>query len=396
MRNFNTLSLLVFCTLSGGAVSSLLSPQAARDRVLTELLFSASNIFDVATHHVAKRQTLADYTTQDIIDCHSTLIDYQCSSPAGFSQHTIDVYLSCGDDESAIGVARDCKLNENGDRCGKALLKVTSDQAALSNAIAVCSEAYTSGSCSAACRGYIEAVKRLLGCCAGEYNTTGSSIRQLFDYRLWNLCNVDLPAANCLGNGSGLSLSPPATTQQCTEQQIFSRIYGYFCMESVVQPLIDALLQNNRCRVPAELFANSCGINANDQICIDLVGANILGALSSNPLLVTLANSCNSCTYCSLACLSAIATIKDKFGCCVNIYNNTDIGLQIPSLSYNVWEACGVSTPGFCTSTLTTGTEPSTDDTERPTNSSSTTTKKRLFWIIAAVVMMAFSLSTMI
>ena len=86
-----------------------------RASLLTEHLFSLGKVFDF-TQHAAKRQTVADYTSQDSIDCSSVMLDHQCGS-SGFAQETINISLSCGADTTALSVATTCASNENGEYC---------------------------------------------------------------------------------------------------------------------------------------------------------------------------------------------------------------------------------------------------------------------------------------
>ena len=127
----------------------------------------------------------------------------------------------------------------------------------------------------------------------------------------------------------------------------------YQCTPSVGQPLVNALLQSDECTTfAATSYVDSCATNANGQTCTEVMGAS----LEVDPLLSSLETNCaGSVDTCNPSCKSAITSIADSYGCCVNaVYNNSETGEQFSSLSYSLWNSCGVDSPGFCSSSLTT------------------------------------------
>ena len=309
------------------------------------------------THHLAKRQTTL--TIQDIVDCTTLMSDYQCGS-SGYAQQIADIALGCRNDTYARNLANTCARSENGDFCGSALLRFSFDQS-LTEGEAACSSAVTLGSCPSTCLSFLQSASSRLGCCVNTYiNTTDSPLLSLYstyvDYRLWNLCNVPLPATDC---GNGLPLNPPQdAAQNCTVQELFRRFANYECMTSVGQPLVDALLRNSRCYIYARIIVDLCATNnVDNQFCAVAVASNVItSGTSSDPLFASLIANCDvsSSSFCSSSCQSAVSNITDDYGCCVNVFNNSDhSGLQLPQLSYGVWQSCGVDTPGFCTGAST-------------------------------------------
>ena len=117
-------------------------------------------------------------------------------------------------------------------------------------------------------------------------------------------------------------------------------------MPRVGQPLVNALLSNRRCYPFAKELVDGCYVNPNGQFCTEIIVS------SSTNLLPTLRTNCISNSTCSSSCRSAVTNITRAYGCCVNFFNRSDVGIQYPSLSYSVWSSCGVESPGFCTSTL--------------------------------------------
>ena len=307
-------------------------------------------------HHISKRQTANNSAVMDpFLDCSTIIFDYQCG-PSGYAQQLVDIGLGCGNDSYARGTADTCARNVNGKTCGEASVRFFSSNAELVSA-GSCSDVIISGSCSSTCRNFLESTSSKLGCCVNvNINTTSSPFSGLFDYRLWNLCDVPLPPEFCEDQ---LSLDPPQNVQDCSSEEFVSRLVDYQCMPSVGQPLVNALLQDERCIIFATAVVDACSTNANGQPCAEVIGLDFL-SISDDPLLGSLLTNCSdSVETCSPSCQSAVTNIADAYGCCVNIYNSTVTGIQLPSLSYSLWNSCGVDSPGFCNSSLTTSLDPS-------------------------------------
>ena len=383
MSTFAIVSLFVLCAIS------------CADRAhgshaeISPAHLSVGEVTYLAHSRLLKRQTVP---TQDLLECSFTASDYQCGS-SGYAQRSVDVALSCGNETLARNTANSCAKSESGTFCGTATSRLISDQTELTNAF-MCTGAVTLGSCPSNCSTFLQSARSKLGCCINTYiNQTDGPLPALFndffDYRLWNLCNVDLPASDC---GNSLPLNPPADAQTCTTSEFVRRSLQYQCMPSVGQPLIDALLQSgSNCDSLATSLVDVCATNANGQRCGEVISLNLIASASSDPLLSTLQSSCTSTTTCNSTCRSAVTNVNSAYGCCVNIYNTSnfqDFGVpRFPSLSYNVWNECGVSSPGFCTSTLSTSTlSTSTLSTSTLSTSASATTVKIFGWMIAAAV----------
>ena len=311
---------------------------------------SLGKVADLTRH--LKRQTTP--STQDLLDCGIAAVDYQCGS-SGYLQGIVDIALGCGNDSLARNVANGCSISEGGGFCVTEFIRLTSDESLAAGA-ASCSAAASSGSCPSSCSSFLESVSSRLGCCINTYvNTTESGLLEFYgefvDYGLWRLCNVPLPASDC---GNGLPLNPPQDAQQCTFQQLVTRVANYECMPSVGQPLINTLQQNSRCSDIAKQYVDECSVNDNNEFCFEVIGSDIFSDVSSNSLYFSLVANCStsSSAFCSSSCQSAINDINDSYGCCVSVFNDTAFGA--PELSYGVWNRCGVQTPGVCTdSTLT-------------------------------------------
>ena len=303
------------------------------------------------THRLVKRQTTI--TPQDIADCSTIISDYQCGT-SGYAQQIANIALGCRNYAYARHVSNACARSENGDFCGSATVRFDFDQSQSVGGAATCSNAVRLGYCPSTCRSFLQLASSRLGCCINTYiNATDSPLLSLYsvyvDYRLWNLCNVPLPVADC---GNTLPLNLPQYAQDCTVQELFRRFANYECMTSVGQPFVDTVLQNSRCYFIARSLVDSCATDdRTNQYCAVTIasGSNGFSSGGSNPLLTSLTTNCysSSSSFCSSSCRISVINIANAYGCCVNVFNNS--GLQVPQLSYGVWKSCGVNSPGFCT-----------------------------------------------
>lgn len=315
---------------------------------------------DLIAHHIAKRQTAADDLFQDIAECIALISEYQCGS-SGYAQQSINIALGCRNESYARYTANICARNENGETCGAAVFKFFLSDSDQMNA-GSCSGAVSSGSCPSNCHSFLELARSKLGCCISTFiNTTYnhpflSLNSDQLDYHLWNLCDVPLPAAAC---GNTLHLNPPQISHKCTTHKFKRLISDYQCMPSVGQPLVNVLLQN-KCSIFPTFITDVCATNANGQHCVEVLAFDLIAGSSADPMLLSLSDNCAGLVdTCSPSCHSAITNIADTYGCCVNIYNSTETGVQLSSLSYSLWNACRVDSPGVCNSSLTTSPEES-------------------------------------
>ena len=314
---------------------------------------SVGRVADLTHHIITKRQ--ATPTLQNVADCSATTIDYQCGS-SGYAQQIVNIALGCRNESYARNAANACASNENGEFCGTATVRFSVDQIRI---LTACQGAVSSRSCPSSCRSLLQSASSTLGCCINTYiNTTVNPLLGLYDYvdyRLWSLCNVPLPPADC---GNGLPLNPPQDSRVCTLQELLTRLANYGCMPSAGQGLVDALVRDSRCYTFAKSLVDGCAVNENNEFCVAVVGSNLIDSGSSTDSEYTsLAINCvsSSSSFCSSSCQNAVTNIANSHGCCVNVFNISIGGIQVPQLSYSLWNRCGVDTPGFCSaSTLST------------------------------------------
>jgi hypothetical protein len=300
--------------------------------------------------HVVKRQTVG--TPEDEAYCSARISDAACST--GLNQGTIDAELTCGRTtiEQATRDAKGCAINEHGKYCSSAWRLFNVNSIELMNIEGNCSGVVVSGACPTPCHTLLEDFRSRLGCCINTLiNNTrrGSSRAASVDYRVWNLCGVPLPAAEC-GNNP-VTINPPDNVQQCTDEQYFNMKYTQnLCLPERGQPYVDAIVLDSRCNqtlfFSAEYVTNLCSMDDSGTVCV-LTFRHMDPDLDLDTLNSACATSNVSCTS---NCRDGINLAKTLRGCCINWVN---FSISTPqALSYGVWKSCGVESPGFCESPL--------------------------------------------
>ena len=315
-------------------------------------------------HQRARRQTTdSTLSPEEIAYCGSLISNAYCSS--GLAQGFIDADLSCGEgfERDHRRTANGCARSEKGEFCSSAFTLFDLGGIGQRNIEGNCSEVIQTNSCPSTCRTSLETFKSKLGCCINTYvnGTIRGTIRirissesavDYRDYRVWQLCGVTLPAADC---GNSLDINPPATVDSCSPRETFERRYTQnFCLLSRGQPYVNALL-DERCSQTelshfAETVVNLCSMNADGFPCGLLDNIRNYGYrvdININRLDSICAGSNVTCTP---ECRDTLRNATINHGCCVNYFNTTSA--RPLSLSYDVWRSCGVESPGFCESTL--------------------------------------------
>lgn len=296
---------------------------------------------------------------ENLVYCSNVAIRYECQS--GFARDRLEIALMCRNESTARLGAEACARNENGEYCATASLSLISDITEITNGQSACFS--SSFSCSTTCRNFLSSLKNNLGCCINSIlNTTlnplstTNSLSSLFSASLWRRCNV-ATTPKC---SNGITLPQiPSNAQTCTTQQLARKLAEYDCSASNTQPLVDTLLREGRCYDVVKTTVSGCGTNSNGKYCSELIrndGLSIGTGESSifDSVLVSLASNCPSASSCFSRCLQSIQRANSDYGCCLDIYNQSvrALGVNYPSLSYELWNSCGVNPQGACESTL--------------------------------------------
>lgn len=260
--------------------------------------------------------------------------------------------MSCSRDieiEQAQRDANACARNERGVYCSSALALFSLGGIRHDDIVGNCSQTevvITSNSCPLACQTLLEDFRRQLGCCINVYINGSFSYDNVVDYRLWNLCDVPLPAENC---DNSPTINRPVDVQACTYEEFLNKQFSQnICLPQQGKPYINAIVSTSRCNRStylyylAKLFVDICSVDTNKHPCgaksgnlKNIIDASIIDDINSN-----CATSYQSNATCTLNCSNSIGNAKNVYGCCLNtVWLNSSISsesLLIPGLSYNV------------------------------------------------------------
>ena len=322
--------------------------------------FSYGEILKHASNPRAKRQTTQD----NILECAESIADVQCTS--SFNLGLADTYAQCGRNDLATITANYCSSNEMRELCAA---KISGGLNGLVSALTNCSTEIAPGSttCSSACSTALQTLRNSFGCCINSlFNVTvvtgGFSITAafttftpIFSSSLWEKCSVQT-----VGECPNVpSFTPGNRNPPCTVVEAFQAITTYQCTQTNIQPVLDALNRNSNCQFYTTILVNGCGQRSNGDLCVvDAIAnpaPNLFGAVITNCSSFLTTQPCPGSS-----CTTAIEQFRNNSGCCVNnIFNSSIVAAASPGAalltSIALWDACGVSSPGFCTSTLVGG-----------------------------------------
>ena len=304
-----------------------------------------------------------------VLRCVASVADVQCTS--GLNMGVANTFAQCGRNDLANVTASQCASNDMGELCAA---KVAGSIDVLSSALASCLSEIAPGSttCSSGCSTALDTLRNDLGCCINIFNVTvegGPSlsialgaVTPFFRYSLWERCAVatvgECPNAPSFTPGNRVSPSP------CNDRDAVQAATEYFCTQTNSQPVLDALSANSDCQLYTPSVVNICG---RQSFASDFCPADVF-VKPVMDLYATVITECNrsialeACP--GTACTDAIEAFRSDLRCCVNnIYNSSlfaVIGGSLPT-SIELWNRCGVVSPGFCGSTIEAGGSASTD-----------------------------------
>ena len=211
----------------------------------------------------------------------------------------------------------------------------------------------TANSCPLNCRSLLEDFRSTFGCCINAYiNGTGQGLpgpspSLILGYHVWNLCDVPLPPTAC---GNGPTINPPANVQNCTDEDIFNKIYAEnLCIPEQRQAYFD-VLESSICgdsTADISFFKDLCSVDTNGVPCGKLYYRSLedLASLDSN--------CSTSNVSCTSNCRDGITAAKKRYGCCFrsywfNVSTFTGAEFSASYLSPNVLQSCDIDLPGAC------------------------------------------------
>lgn len=257
-------------------------------------------------------------------DVNDVIISSACQM--GSWQEVVNIILSCGDNEAAKSSARVCDINSDGEYCG-----INQNDDMISNARIQCSS--NSESCPMECANALQALQDNFGCCINSNFNTSDSTDRIFNNTLWSQCGVET-VGEC---ESTITVNiPMSNTFECTEEELNDRIVRFQCTS-----IFDAILDVEGCKSDANGFIDICRFNSQQEFCS-------LTTDVSQQLDPILAQCTANQQSCSGGCRTALETLRNDLGCCVNLlYNGTGNSNpdQAFATSYGLWKQCNVKTP---------------------------------------------------
>ena len=317
-----------------------------------------SKILKHASNPRSKRQA----NLLEVVECIGFLDEVECTS--GFQLGVANTFAQCGHNDMATMVANRCASNEMGELCARVVIR---SEDVLSSAVTSCQSEIAPGSttCSTACSTALEMVRIDVGCCissvlnatVGGIEDAFPTLASLFSSSLWDRCSVET-VGEC---ADAPSFTPGSRDPPCTDIEALEAEATYQCTQANLGPVLDALNGNSVCQFLTPILVDACGRLSNGELCVVDVSRNLA---TVRTLLVAVITNCSNFTTTQScpgsSCTIAIEQFRDSSGCCVNNIFNTSLRAGLPT-SIALWDACGVSSPGFCPSSTLVGGSASTD-----------------------------------
>jgi hypothetical protein len=120
------------------------------------------------------------------------------------------------------------------------------------------------------------------------------------------------------------------------QEQLYSRV---LCRTEFLEATNDALRQTPGCNpVFNTQDLSLCAVDEQGRYC-DIQANNLDGRAST---------ACPNTNTCDSNCINTLNEIVSTAGCClISRFNNTQTG-ERDWLSYDFWQRCGLTSPGFC------------------------------------------------
>ena len=294
-------------------------------------LHESAGLKGLSQPHVSKRQANSD---QEEV-CSNLGIQVLCTNGA-YGEYAI-VLAQCSESRpTALFFQGFCTENSVGTICAT-IAEPETDTDRLEDAC------YNSTICSNECRVLLNEHRTRLGCCVNAYNSTYplSAKPFIYSYSLWSLCGVEPITEQCTPN---FDLPDSSTCNQQEFQKVQDQLYSrVFCNREILEATNNALNAEG-CDPPFNFDDTS--------VCLVDEQGNYCDARDD---LYDLANrasdDCHNTTSCDPTCIETLNDIISIAGCCfISEFNNTeDYYYPREWLSYDFFQSCGVSSPGFCT-----------------------------------------------
>lgn len=276
-------------------------------------------------HSIHRRQT----THEVEVICGTLLLTEWCTS--GYYEDVAYLLARCNQTTSAREIRDMCRVNSKGDACGAILTFTNGYEDA-------CRSTYRTMTCTPECRERLLTVREEWGCCISVFNDSSNSIGDKDQIRspVWPLCGVELVTEEC---PVPFDVPTEIVDPSCNESDLYEQAYSRVgCRREYIDSLRDAVAATEICQDYFDL--NSvCAVDEDGEYCAS--GSN-LGSQAN-----TASYNCRETNNtCSPLCREALSNVTAAGCCLINEYNGT--AFQSDFLSYELWQQCGLTSPGFC------------------------------------------------
>ena len=309
------------------------------------LLLGLSALSVVSTERLKRQNTIQE-------NCALALILDSCTSGA---YEDVSYLISlCTQVEDALSTARMlqgyCRTDSNGVYCANFLANIDPLRETCNAFIHTCDPEcrdVLASTCPSGCSEALTSVRAEIGCCGRVFNEIGFPE---LNYDLWALCGVEpWPDTDLCGPSTfelpARNLSHPLCLQSDLQGSVQ---FNVICKAEFLDSQRNALLATEGCESSVSILdvqtAASCAVNEGGSYC-----DSISNLLSEH--LTTASSNCMNTSVCDPLCIDTLEIITRSVGCCfITVFNSstdpTDPAREY--LSYEFWQRCNLTSPGFC------------------------------------------------
>ena len=251
----------------------------------------------------------------------------------GYYEDYAYLAAQCNQPDIARSISDNCRFNENGVVC--ASFDTLND---LTQFTSACGSSLND-SCSDECRSFLADNRARYGCCVTIFNDTrtlSADEAVAFSYPLWSRCGVEPVTEECAPSSFNM---PAEIDPTCVGQDLTERLtFHVLCRTEYLDGLRE--------------LTESCGLNGEDPVhCAADANGNycsLQNEISSADFTAT--TNCLDTSVCDPVCIETLTSFTNTYGCCfISVLNDTTTsGGPRSYLSYDFWEMCGLTSPGFC------------------------------------------------
>ena len=284
-------------------------------------------------HHMSTSKGVFKRQTQDQDQCGDIFSREACTN--GYYEDYAYLSARCSGREFAQNFQDFCSVNAMGMLCA------TIEPPDTGSIQSVCGTSPTI--CSPECASNLTNIRAELGCCVNAYNTTifGNSDQNsdqfVYSWSLWSLCGVEPVTERCTPSFD----LPTGTDATCNlldaQELLYSRV---LCRAEFLESIHSALTSGGCPDEYTTSLNSSCSVDGDGEYC----------ALRDNLFdqFLNASTNCPNTDSCNISCIDSLNSIVEMSGCCFISEFNSSFEEPRDFLSYEFWQRCGLTSPGFC------------------------------------------------